>query len=319
METGEIRGTHSPQILQAQRKPPDVFNHWDPVRSVREPCLFLLSRSIDLYSLIASQLCYGWTLQTSYLTERFLESSQSIACSYETMRSDLAQRVRHCPSERRSYQAGAFPRCAIRHHQAPWYPCHPLVTVSASFVYAFFNSSVHALFWLVLAREGSPVLDHTPSFQSNSTLTALLSTLMNVIGPPPHPNPTWSACSACVCKWTWTFLAPHPTPTLAQDMMSVYWLCALGNMNVLGTAPHPLCVQMNQNCVRRWVKFIIKSVCTGESNLSAQMSSWPLWTTVSIPHLSCKGWRTLGKLKSGRHPGRTNWQFLSGWPVTELR
>ena len=38
--------------------------------------------------------------------------------------------------------------------------------VCASFVYAFSHSFVHALFWLVPAREGSPVLDHTLSFLS---------------------------------------------------------------------------------------------------------------------------------------------------------
>ena len=65
--------------------------------------------------------------------------------------------------------------------------------------------------WLVLAREGSPVLDH-----SHVSHVFLL----------------------------------YPTPTPTQDMISVQRLCVHGLMNFLGTPTPDLCLQMSQVWVR---------------------------------------------------------------------
>ena len=89
--------------------------------------------------------------------------------------------------------------------------------------------------WLVLAREGSPVLDH-----SHVSHVFLL----------------------------------YPTPTPTQDMISVQCLCVHGLMNFLGTPTPDLCVQMSQVWVRlnaqmsqkwseKWVRRV-KSECVDE-------------------------------------------------------
>lgn len=85
----------------------------------------------------------------------------------------------------------------------------------------FFNSSVHSLLWLILARKSSPVLDHTLS---------CLSTLLTPPHPNPNPTPRHDECAVPVCAWVderssprhgecvlpvwpwWRLLAPHPTP-----------------------------------------------------------------------------------------------------------
>ena len=115
---------------------------------------------------------------------------------------------------------------------------------SASSVHAMLTTFAHVLLWLVLAREGSPVLDHTLSRLSSSL----------------YPK-AWWVCSAHVCMGSWMFLAPHPTP--APDMVSVYCVCVCvcvcvpGNMNGIRIPPHPNRTQT------------VRPVCTDESNLNA--------------------------------------------------
>ena len=92
--------------------------------------------------------------------------------------------------------------------------------------------------WLVLAREGSPVLDH-----SHVSHVFLL----------------------------------YPTPTPTQDMISVQRLCVHGLMNFLGTPTPDLCLQMSQVWVRLSAqmsqKWSEKWVCRW-TNPEGQMSSW---------------------------------------------
>ena len=110
---------------------------------------------------------------------------------------------------------------------------------SASSVHAMLTTFAHVLLWLVLAREGSPVLDHTLSRLSSSL----------------YPK-AWWVCSAHVCMGSWMFLAPHPTP--APDMVSVYCVCVCVCAWKHERYSHPTPPQPypdRQTCLYRWVKF----------------------------------------------------------------